>query len=294
MTLTRAGGLWATLPFALALAALHVSAPWIRDRLPLATHALTSFGGGVAATYVFLYLLPRLSEGNRAVAEVLEDAVASNPVAGLVMSLVTLLGFVTFYALERVTHSSGYGRVEATRLVFAAQLGFFALYSALITYTLATKWRAGVVPALLFAVAMALHLFAADDVLAEHFPVGLTGRWRGILAGGALAGWLVAVVAPPTSTVLVNVLTAFLGGAILLNVFVHELPPERHSSFGWFVTGLAVYAVLLTAATVTAKVGAARARLSRLSRPSRPSRRRPAGGTAVPERAGAGSAHRAA
>lgn len=177
MTLTRAGGLWATLPFALALAAVRLSAPWIRDRLPLATHALTSFGGGVAATYVFPYLLPRLSEGNQAVAEVLEDAVAPNPVAGLVMS--------------------------------------------------------------------------------EHFPVGLTGQWRGVLAGGALAGWLVAVVAPPTSTLLVNVITAFLGGAILLNVFVHELPPDRHSSFGWFVTGLAVYAVLLAAATVTSKIGAA-------------------------------------
>jgi hypothetical protein len=28
----------------------------------------------------------------------------------------------------------------------------------------------------------------------------------------------------------INTLTAFLGGAILLNVFIDELPPERHSS----------------------------------------------------------------
>jgi hypothetical protein len=40
-------------------------------------------------------------------------------------------------------------------------------------------------PALLFAVAMGLHIFATDHVLAEHFPVRLTGRWRFVLAAGA-------------------------------------------------------------------------------------------------------------
>ena len=55
----------------------------------------------------------------------------------------------------------------------------------------------------------------------------------------------------------INTLTAFLGGAILLNVFIDELPPERHSSFGWFVSGLVAYALLLIFATVAGKPGAA-------------------------------------
>ena len=93
-------------------------------------------------------------------------------------------------------------------------------------------------PALLFAVAMGLHIFATDNVLTEHFPVRLTGRWRLVLAGWALTGWLVAVAVQPTGTPLINTLTAFLGGAILLNVFIDELSPERHSSFGWVVAGL--------------------------------------------------------
>lgn len=54
-----------------------------------------------------------------------------------------------------------------------------------------------------------------------------------------------------------TLLTALLGGAILLNVFVDELPPERHSSFAWFMAGLVAYAGLLTAATYLTKVGAA-------------------------------------
>jgi hypothetical protein len=86
-------------------------------------------------------------------------------------------------------------------------------------------------PALLFAVAMGLHIFATDNGLAEHFPVRLTGRWRFVLAGRALTGWLVGIAVQPTGTPPINTLTAFLGGAILLNVFIDELPPERHSSF---------------------------------------------------------------
>ena len=101
-----------------------------------------------------------------------------------------MLGFVTFYALERATHRSQRGTAEPTRPVFLVQIAFFAADGGLVTYTLATKWQAGALPALMFAVAMGLPISATDHVLAEHFPVRLTGRWRFALAGGALTGWL--------------------------------------------------------------------------------------------------------
>lgn len=78
-----------------------------------------------------------------------------------------------------------------------------------------------------------------------------------VLGGRALGGWLLGVVAQRTSTRLANILTAFLGGAVLFNVCTDELPADRYSSLGWFTTGLAVYAALITAATVAAGTGAA-------------------------------------
>ena len=280
MSLPRAGSLTVALGFALLLAGVHLLAPRIRALPVVPRHAATSFGGGIAAAYVFLYLLPRLAEGNEAVAAVLGEQVKVTPLRDLAVFLVALLGFFVFYTLERATRRSerdqaraddeaGGGHesvrrepgplrhVEATRLVLAAQVGLFAGYSALITYTLPTKLTAGLVPALLFALAMAMHLVATDQVLSEHFPASLTARLRLVLAAGALAGWAAAVLARPTSTLLVNLLTAFLGGAILLNVFNDELPPERANSFTWFTIGLAAYAGLLTAATYGAKLGAA-------------------------------------
>jgi hypothetical protein len=272
VTLNRVESLWVTFAFALVLASVHLLAPAIRKLPVVPRHAATSFGGGLAAAYVFLYLLPRLSEGNQAVAGVLHERVSPTPLGNLLVFLVALLGFFIAYALERLTLRSeddqeapeveaeevaAYDRPEASRPVFALQLAFFAGYSALITYTLPTKIGAGLVPALLFAVAMAMHLVATDQVLQERFHTRLTGRTRLVLAIGAMSGWLVGVLFGGGSTVLINLLTAFLSGAILFNVVNDELPPHRHSSFTWFSLGLVVYGALLTAATYSLKLGAA-------------------------------------
>jgi len=253
------GGHWATLAFALGLAVVHIFAARIYRRLSVAGPAVTSFGGGTAAAYVFLYLLPHLAEGNRAVADLLKPEIRALPsvAAGFLLFLVALVGFFSYYVLERVTHRSQQGRPEAGRVVFGFQLAFFALYSGLVTYPLATKLRVALLPALLFAVAMGLHIFATDHVLSRHFPVRLTIRWRLVLVAGTLGGWLAAVFAAPTSTLLFNILTAFLGGGIMLNIFHEELPPARLSNFIWFSIGLGAYGMLITIATFAARLGAA-------------------------------------
>lgn len=59
---------------------------------------------------------------------------------------------------------------------------------------------------------------------------------------------LAALLAPP-STLLVALLTALLAGSILLNVFKQEIPSGSRTSFPWFLTGLTVYAGLLSLVT---------------------------------------------
>lgn len=76
---------------------------------------------------------------------------------------------------------------------------------------------------------------------------------RLFLSAALLAGWLLDAFLAPTSTLLVAVLTALLGGSILLNVFKEELPPSGRSSYPWFLAGLVLYAALL--ASVTAVEG---------------------------------------
>jgi len=64
-----------------------------------------------------------------------------------------------------------------------------------------------------------------------------------------LVGWVASAFAAPTSALLVALLTAFLGGSILLNVFKEELPEGRTASYPWFLAGVGLYSALLALVT---------------------------------------------
>lgn len=288
--LSTAASLLAALASAAILAVLHLLAPRIR-RLPFVPERATgSFAGGLAVAYVFLHLLPELSEGNRAVGEALQEVVTVTPLLDLGIFLVALAGFVLFYGLERLARRTVPGRrrpmlmapsgsdggahrhgsatpvvpsgadaagmagAEAgPPLAFRLHLASFFVYNFLITYTMPLRFRTGVLFAVLFTVAMGLHFLLTDRGLEEHYPARFGASARLLLAAALGAGWLVAALLAPTNALVVSLLTAFLGGSILLNVFKEELPSNRQSSFGWFTVGLTGYAVLLAVVTYVAE-----------------------------------------
>jgi hypothetical protein len=257
MTLSTTQSLLGALVVAVLLAGLHLLAPRIR-KLPLVPEAATgSFAGGLAVSYVFLHLLPEIAAGNEAVGEALSDVIEPTPLTELGIFLVALIGFTAFYGLERLAgrdvgpHDGG---VETRRAapgagVYGLHLGSFVVYNGLITYTMPLRLRTGFLFAVLFTVAMGLHFVLTDRGLEEHYPRRFRSSGRLTLAAALLAGWLLVAVFAPSSTLLVALLTALLGGSILLNVFKEEVPSGRRSSFGWFLTGLALYAVLLALVT---------------------------------------------
>ncbi len=243
------------------LAVLHLAAPHIR-KLPLVPERRTgSFAGGLAVAYVFLHLLPEVAAGNEAVGEALSDVLEPTPLLELGIFLVALTGFTVFYGLERLATAGGSRDRASTSApagpaqprepagVYWVHLGSFLVYNGLITYTMALRVRTGLLFAVLFTVAMGLHFILTDRGLAEHYPQRFRATGRLLLAGALLAGWALSAVAAPTSTLLVAVLTAALGGSVLLNVFKEEVPSNRSSSFGWFTIGLVLYSVLLAVIT---------------------------------------------
>ena len=248
----------------LVLAALHLLAPHIR-RLPLVPeYATASFAGGLAVSYVFLHLLPELSRGNQEVREVFGEEGEPSPLLGLEVFLVALVGFLVFYGLERLAERSQHGerlpesRPEGGRSqvvpvsgsgsarMFWLHLGAFMVYNAIIAYTLPLTYRTSIAFAVLFTIAMALHFVLTDRGLEEHYGKRFDRlRPRALLAGALLVGWVLAALFAPTGSLVVTLLTAFLAGSILLNVFKEEIPSTRRSHFGWFTVGLASYALLL-------------------------------------------------
>ncbi|AGF72156.1 hypothetical protein [Corynebacterium halotolerans] len=258
--MTVTASVWIALGLVAVLAVLHLAAPSIR-KLPLVPERFTgSFAGGLAVSYVFLHLLPEVAAGNEAVGEALSDVVEPTPLLELGIFLVALTGFTVFYGLERLATYRGSreqprttapgddGKREAA-WVYWLHLGSFLIYNMLITYTMSLRVRTGLLFALLFTVAMGLHFVLTDRGLAEHYPRRFRAHGRLLLAGALVVGWALGALAAPTSTLLVALLTAFLGGSVLLNVFKEEVPSNRSSSFGWFLTGLVLYALLLAAVT---------------------------------------------
>ncbi|WP_309123827.1 hypothetical protein [Arthrobacter sp.] len=242
-----------SLVIALVLAGLHLAAPRIR-KLPLVPEGVTgSFAGGLAVAYVFLHLLPEIAEGNEAVGDLLEDTIEVTPLFDLGIFVVALTGFTVFYGLDRLATTRRRRRRRDSAGAYWVHLGAFAFYNTLITYTMALRVETGYLFAILFAIAMGLHFVLTDRHLEEHYPHRFASSGRLVLAGALLIGWLLSAVFAPTSTVVVAILTALLGGSVLLNVFREELPSNRGSSFPWFLGGLIIYSILLALITAVAQ-----------------------------------------
>ena len=256
--LTTTQSVWGALVIALLLAGLHLAAPRIR-KLPFVPERATgSFAGGLAVAYVFLHLLPEIAEGNEAIGAALSDVVDPTPLVDLGIFVVALAGFAAFYGLQRLADrrapvpaagSTGTEGAPEPGGVYRLHLGSFMVYNALITYTMALRLRTGIAFAVLFTVAMGLHFVLTDRSLEEHYPRRFPRSGRPLLAGALLAGWLVSAVLAPSSALVVALLTALLGGSILLNVFKEELPSTGRSSYPWFLVGLLLYGGLLTLIT---------------------------------------------
>lgn len=91
---------------------------------------------------------------------------------------------------------------------------------------------------MIFTLAIALHMTIID---AEHEAQdGVRfNRWgRYILSGALAVGWGLGLAVGEHSALVAAVLSSFLAGALLLNVFHYELSEVSDSRFGSFLLGI--------------------------------------------------------
>lgn len=241
---------------AAGLAAVHVFAGKLRFLQVVPRSQYLSTAGGVSVAYVFVHLLPEITERQSELAAKAEAAVLIPGAATeLALFLVALLGFTVFYGLEQfvVRSRRRESRQVATDLktnasepAFWLHTSSFAVYNALVGYLLLHREETGLAAAFLYFVAMALHFVVNDYGLREHHRESYTRLGRWILAGAIFGGVLVGVLVDVPELVL-GYLLAFLGGSVVLNVIKEELPEERQSSFRAFGAGVVGYTLVLLA-----------------------------------------------
>jgi hypothetical protein len=123
-------------------------------------------------------------------------------------------------------------------------IGGFAVYSGLVSYLMVSEGEQGVLYLTLYFIAMALHFLAIDHSLRrEHEALyDHSGRW--VLAGSVLAGWVVGSLSTISEDVLATLL-GFVGGGVVINSMIMELPKEKEGRFWPFCAGAAGYGLLV-------------------------------------------------
>jgi zinc transporter ZupT len=208
-----------------------------------------SAAGGVSVAYVFVHILPELSQHQTVLQDLGKGII---PYIEHHVYLIALLGLTIFYGLERLAMSSrnqlqrqGQGDITS-RSIFWLHIISFAIYNALIGYLLLHREEQDITSLLLFGIAMTLHFVVNDNGLREHHKhlYDRIGRW--ILAAAIIVGWVLGSGTEIQASA-IAVLFAFLAGGVVLNVLKEELPEERESCFWAFVLGAAAYTILLLA-----------------------------------------------
>lgn len=231
---------------ALLLALVHVCASRFKFLQHQPRSRWLSFSSGASVAYVFVHVLPDLSEAQSDFQETVSilSAVEHH------VYVVALLGMMAFYGLERAAkvsrrQSIDEGEGDATQPgVFWLHMVSFALYNALIGYLLTHREEPGWMSLFLYAIAMAFHFLVNDYSMWEDHKraYAKVGRW--ILSAAVIFGWVMGV-GTEISEAFTATLFAFLAGGIILNVLKEELPQERESRFWTFAIGAIGYTGLL-------------------------------------------------
>lgn len=191
-----------------------------------------SAGGGIAISYVFIDLLPKLSESNTKVLALLQNYIPNIEKHVYVMALA---GFILFYLVDKSKNSA---------IGIRLSLASYALFNFLVGYAIADPFNPEVRPLVLFTLAMGLHLFVNDNSLRSKLGDAYQLRERFTLVSALLFGWLIGYFFElPTPAV--ALISAFIGGGVIMNVTRHELPAENPNSTPVFIAASIIYALIL-------------------------------------------------
>lgn len=231
-----------TLLFAVALTIIHLFSFKIKFLHSTPRSIWLSFAGGSSVSYIFVYLLPELAEGQK----VLESSEIFYEFLSHHIYLISLLGLSLFYGLERyislIKEENRDNKVSG--IDFWTHISAFAFYNFLIGYLLLHRQVNSIMSSTFFFLAMGFHFLINDYGLNQHHKDLYIKKGRWILSFAILLGWGTGFLTSFSEIILLSV-TAFLSGGIILNVLKEELPEERKSNFWAFLAGVVFFSLIL-------------------------------------------------
>lgn len=214
---------------------VHFYAQGLKN-LSLSTQSrFLSMGGGVAIAYVFIDLLPKIGENDAIVKMLIGGAF---PFLERHAYIMALCGFLLFFSVDRLQKYIGPTRV------FYLSISSYAFFNFLVGYAIVDPNDPEVQPLALFTFAMALHYFTNDFSLSQSHGKDYGNKEKWILIISLFLGWLTGffLILP---TLAIALISAFIGGGVIMNVIRHELPERNPNSLSAFLLASFFYTVIL-------------------------------------------------
>lgn len=199
-----------------------------------------SFSGGIAVSYVFVYVLPSLHEYQQ---KYVDEG------GGLAMEtelyFVGLIGVIIFFSVHKAAERAERMHRTGEGSFFWIQIGFFSVYNMLIAFLVFGTDIEGI-EAAFYGVAIGFHYMALAHDLWREDTQRYEKLGRYLLAAGIFAGWIGSTFISFSSLVLAGIF-AFISGAMIFNVLKKELPEEENANLPAFLVGSLLYTALTLA-----------------------------------------------
>jgi|GEM_PF-6231468 len=196
------------------------------------------FIGGIALSYVAIYMLPKLTVMTLKAKAQWPDM---NPMLHAGPYLILLSGILSYLLIDRLNQVSSSSGQRVGRYLEYAVHGTYGFLAAYVAVELPRPALAGHV---LVSFILVLHMMGMSNLLLHRRPQGYTGaRW--LLVPLIAAGGIVALVTE-LPRVVINTTTAYLCGIIFVNVIAEELPLGHKRRFWWFCSGVGSFLIVGT------------------------------------------------
>lgn len=205
-----------------------------------------SGAAGPSVAYVFVHILPEMSEQQAASGETTGEGAF---LAEVHVYVAALIGFVLFFGLDTMAFTSRTREHESERthksgsLAYGLHTGAMAVNTALISYLL-VDWNKTPRSLVFYTVAMAFHLLLSDHSMREEYGRVYDRQGRWVLAASAVGGWALGLAVDLPAKA-VGILVGFVAGSVSINGIRDELPRSGVGRFAPFALGAGVYALLL-------------------------------------------------
>jgi hypothetical protein len=193
-----------------------------------------SLASGVSFGYVFVDLLPTLSDSQPVLKESFHGVM---PFLDKHAYLIALIGMLFYYGLQGSSKGSW-------QCKFSISMAGYSLFNFFVGASLADPLDPSIQPIWLFTIAVGLHYFVHDHNLSQDHPESYEMQARWILVAALLLGWLTGYFIDIPET-LIALVVAFVAGGMIMNAMRYELPAKEGDSYRYFILGALGYAFLL-------------------------------------------------